>query len=394
MLYTKRLDREFRPLEYVESIDPVGNVPSIQQYDSDFNEYTPDYGLSLNGGYVSPLVLQPHVYAHEKGGDEGDSEVTAQLADMRWTEIIANGSTVTSTLCQNVMYEGHEAYTVVTSGANIGRLYIHRNFQVGTAVTLRFEASHVDTRDNSIHTVNMEFPVLCVQGIMAPLRLDVDCLETFAWNPLRESPYRTITARLLRGARVQSGITFHWCKRRSNDAYTALGSDIYDDLGYSISQDTSQLSLDMSLMGESLELLVWAEYGGVTTYSDSVPSKQLKLMRLMPKVTPGYVGVPSNIEEDTVEVYPKLLVTDGVGVITDPLKEFVVEWKVASGVPGAQSHSYTVVDKNVTEPVIATSRMNANGMMLGVELTDRGARKRIVHGGKQVVHNGKVVINR
>ena len=98
-------------------------------------------------------------------------------------------------------------------------------------------------------------------------------------------------------------------------------------------------------------------------------------------------------------IYPVLHVTDHDGLITHPvadgsnLGEVDAIWYTAPGVASG-NHSYAIVDYGET-PAISTSKINNNGMMLGVDVQDRGPRLPVVDSdGDFITQDGDIVIDR
>ena len=152
------------------------------------------------------------------------------------------------------------------------------------------------------------------------------------------------------------------------------------------------MTQDMSLMGDRLDMRVRATYPGKPTLGEGSPIKTFTLIRRLPNYEYDFGGVPEDIEPDVKTIYPKLVITDRDGVVEDPLGEVSATWKTAAGVASG-SLSYEVVGGGM-QPPISTSKINSNGMVLGVEVVDRGSRKVLTQGGAVLLQDGKVIFDR
>lgn len=381
---TRRFDFTYRPLTISSYIEVVGSIPDIQQYDSDTGEPTPDYEIANMG-----LVLQPRVNIHDSDGILADGEVTSSLANVKWTKIKGGGNTI-QTL---VITSSNTKYSIVTSGANTGRLTVKENVDVDTQITLRFEADYTDTRTSQVHKITLDHVVQCVRSVSAPPVLELDCPETFVWNPWREPKNISVTAMLLHGEQpMTTNVAFSWEKKRADGSWSVIGTEAYDDFGWSMNAAGTVMTQDMSLMGDRLDMRVRATYPGKPTLGEGSPMKTFTLIRRLPNYEYDFGGVPEDIEPDVKTIYPKLVVTDRDGVVEDPLGEVSATWKTAAGVASG-SLSYEVVGGGM-QPPISTSKINSNGMVLGVEVVDRGSRKVLTQGGAVLLQDGKVIFDR
>ena len=410
-MLTKRIDKTYRPLELVYSIATLNSVPTTQQYDSDANEWTPDYG-------IVPLVLQPHVFVYDKDGVLEPGEVTSRITNVQWTEIVPPGVAgqdlvITSTQANNE--HGYPDYALETNGLHAGRLTVRKCYNPNTQWTLRFECDFVDPRNGSVLHISVEKVVSCTNATVAPASIDIDCPETFVWNPWRDARSLTINARLSKGTQtLTTGVTYYFEKKRANGAWTVIGNTTayanaqFEDLGFSIAGGA--FTQDLSLMGERLDMRVRATYPSKPSLADDSPTKYFTLIRRLPDFESDFGGVPDDIETFVKTVYPKLVITDHDGVVTHPcsniadvergtaqnveLGEVEAIWYTAAGV--ASGNPSFAVDGYGEEPAISTSKVNNYGMKLGVEVVDRGARGAIVDStGDYIIDSeGDVIIDR
>lgn len=411
MLYTRRIDKTYRPLELVYSIETLNSVPTIQQYDSDANEWIPDYG-------IVPLVLQPHVFLYDKDGVLEDGEVTNRITNVQWTEIVPPGvagqdQVITATQANNE--RGYPDYALEVSGEYAGRLTIRKRYNANTQWTLRFECDFVDPRNSSVMHIVMDKVISCTNATATPPTIDIDCPETFVFNPWRDANSLTINARLSRGAdTLTTGVTYYFEKKRANGAWTAIGNTTayakaqFEDLGFSISGGA--FTQDLSLMGDRLDMRVRATYPSKQTLADDSPTKYFTLIRRLPDFEVDYGGVPEDIETFVKTVYPRLVITDHDGVVAHPcsnvadvergtaqnvsIGEIEAIWYTAAGV--ASGNPTLAIAGYGEEPAIPTNKINNYGMQLAVEIVDRGARGAIVDSENDYIvdSEGDIIIDR
>lgn len=394
----KRIDKAYRPLEMVYHIEVVGGVPAVQQYNNDLDEHIPDYELV-------PLILQPHIHAYDREGVVEGGEVTGLVANPKWTQIIPGQADVVITETQPNGAGGYPIYALETKGLHAGRLTVRKNFAGNSQATLRFECDYTDPRNSSVMHIAIDQAIQCTNATVAPPTMDVDCPETFVWNPWRDNASLTVNARLAHGTRtLTTGVTFYFEKKRPNGAWTVIGNTAayskaaYEDLGFSVSG--SAFTQDMSLMGGRLDMRVRATYPSKPTLADDSPTKYFTLIRRLPDFEYDYGGVPEDVETFVKKVYPVLHVTDHDGLVTHPvangsiLGEVDAIWYTAAGVASGNPTMAEVAHGET--PEISTSKINNNGMILAVDVVDRGPRKPVAdRNGKYVTDiSGKVVISR
>ena len=375
---TKRFDWNYKPLKVLKSIEVIGSVPTSQQYDAVAEEWTPDYTL-VN------LILQPHVSIVDPDSILVNGEVTWCLTNIKWTEIKVIGNTTTNTVISGTT----EGYALELGGMNAGRLRVQKNVVVGEYVTYRFEADYVDTRTQQVHHITEEKCVECVNATSSPPKLILDSPETVVYNPWRDSKDITIHAKLMHGQKEVGVLnrTIAWEKKRSNGSWSAIGSDLTDQ-GFSVSSDGGTFTQDMDLMGDRLDLRIRGNYdnGGKERIG------YLTLIRRLPDYEYDIHDVPENIEPDTEQVFPRAVITDRHGVIVNPEKELFLKWYVAAGV-AAGNPTFELVNHGEYAG-ISTEKINNNGMIIGLEPEDRGARKIVTWDGKAVVYGNRLVTDR
>lgn len=390
---TRLFTFNYRPLEFLHHIEVIGSVPSIQSYNADLDEYTPDYELV-------PLILQPRLSVHDPSEVIEDGDYTNQLTNIKWYEVTgtANNGSVTRTL----ITASNTGYTIDTT-ENIGRLYVKKNYQTGAQVALEFEGQFLDTRTEQTFTVHMSFPVQSTQATSSPATLSIDCPEEFVWNPWRDGQTLTIRALLMQGmSELTNNVTFYWERKRSDGTWSVVGTTVRD-LGYTI--NGGELTQDLTLMGSKAELRVRATYPSMPTLEEKSPTCYFTLVRRLPDFEFDYGGTPEQIEPEVMYIKPSLWVTVGDGKVTHPvydktnakLGEVRASWYGATNNP---SSSRTNVDVGHSEePDIPTSLIvDTHGMFVSLDMEDRGARSICTKNGTPIkfTHNGvsKIVINR
>ena len=382
----KRIDKVYRPLQLVKSMEEFGSVAASQLYDADAAEYLPDFTLV-------PLALKPHVSVHDADGIIPDGECTSQLTNIVWTEI-TSGGTATVISASNVNYE------IILSGAAAGMLLVKKNLAANTQITLRFEADYVDSRTSQIHHITIEKAVTCSNATTAVPVLDIDCADTVVYNPFRDADTLVITARLMKGTQqLTTNVTYVWEKKRSDNSWSALGTDVHHDLGYSLNAAGNQLTQSLRLMGGRMDVRVRATYPSQPSLTASSPTKYFTLIRRLPKYEYEYAQA-EDIEANVDVIYPRLMVDDHHGIVTHPvangnkLGELRATWLTAPGVASGNPSWSEVA--HCEEPAISTAPINANGMLLDVQLQDRGPVLPVVNSSGKflVTSSGKKVVSR
>ncbi len=378
---TKRLDFNYKSLTMTHYIELVGSIPNKQSFNSVTGEYAPDY--TLEGSY---LVFQPHVVVIEEENqiEHGDVTSSSYLTNIKWTEVTTSGSTVITSSNTN--------YAITTSGTNKGRIVMKRNVPAGSSITLVFEADYLDSRKNETHHIRSAVKVSCENEAVRP-KLGIDKPTSNLWNPFRDTKTMTFNCSLkLEGYDIPAAQrTFVWEKKRKDGSWSEIGSDEYDDFGWSVSSDGSQYTQDMDFIGEKQDMRVRAALEGsdISTVDESM-AVYFSIVRRLPDYDYDYKGVPDNIEPETTTIYPEAVVSDREGVVANALEELTAKWYTAAG---AASGSPTMVLHTVgPHPAISTAQVNIYGMVVGLELEDKGNYKIVTQDGAVVVQDGKIVI--
>ena len=367
---TKRLDFNYRSLTLSRYMELVGSIPNKQTYDAASGEYAPDY--TLEGSH---LVLQPHVTVDEETGAQG-GEVTSALANIKWTE--------TTTAASTEINSANKNYEITIDGPQNGRIAVKRNVPAGSSITLTFEADYLDTRKNETHHVVMSYRVTCENEVTVPM-LSIDRPVTNLWNPFRDTHSMTFNASLKVGTEevAVAQRTFVWEKKRADGTWSQIGTDQHDDFGWSVTNNGATYTQDMDFIGEKQDMRVRAAYGSVAlaTVNESL-TQYFTMVRRLPDYDYDYINVPDNIEPDVKYVYPAPLVQDREGVVSNPQEHLAFNWYTAAG--QAAGNPTMALEAVGPSPQIPTSKINKNGMVLGIEATDRGNYKKVTQGSNLI----------
>lgn len=386
---TKRLDFSYKPLETLKSIEVIGSITNRQAYDSTTGEYAPDYTLA-----GSNLILQPHAGIIDRNG-AGAMEVTPSLGSgtWYWTEIetvngVTREKTIVNSDVESDSQTGTRNYGLTTSGANNCRLAVKRNIPVGSSITLVFHAQYLYAKTGDVYRFKDSIRVTCENETGVPT-MSIDCPTPILWNPLRHPQTKTVRA-LLKICNTEVGVarrTFYWEKKRSDGSYSVLGSDAQDDFGYTITDNGATYTQDMNYIGEKQDMRLRVKYGDLSTAAiDDSITVYFTLVRRVTDFDYDYADVPDNIEPGVKTVYPRVVVTDGEGVVPNALRHLRATWYTGAGT--ASGEPTMAVENHGDTPAIPTSKINANGMVLGIEVKDMGNYKRM----RQVINGQECLL--
>ena len=377
---TRRIDFAYTPLDTLSSIEVIGSVPNEQSFDSTAGTYAPDYTLS-----GSRLVLQPHICLYDKKAEQS-REVTADLGSgtWYWTEIASVGDGVTTKTIVNSDTEtsdktGTQNYELTTTGANKGRIAMKRNVPVGGSITLMFQAEYADAASNETYKFRETVIVTC-KNESSIRTLSIDRPTTNMWNPFRHPMTMTFNAYLKVG-NVEESVSnraFYWEKRRGNNEWSEIGSDTHDDFGWTVTNNGATYTQNMKYIGEKMDMRVRVKYGNLSTAQiDDSLTVYFCMVRRVPDFDYDYTEIPDNIERNLNYIYPKIVVQDNEGMVDNAEEHLAARWYTGAGQavgnPTMSEVAYGF------EPRIETSKINANGMVLGLEVKDRGNFKKMYY---------------
>jgi hypothetical protein len=361
MIITKGLNFAFHTLLLNKSITVIGSVPDIQSYDADNDTYTPDYTLT-------PLILQPLVAIIDKDHILQSGSINAKLINIRWYSIVASVKTQITT--------DNTDFLITQSGDNSGRIMVKKNIAPGSPVTLEFYAEYLDNRTGHVYAIQMTKLIRCTNATLYIPILSLDTAHQVLYNPLRDQDIQIITASLRRGPEEcpASLRAFVWEAAGDDGSWHVIGQDIFDYC-MSISSDGIQCTVARSLMGDELHIRCRAKYdiGGNPSsveLSLSSPVAMTTIKRRIPRLDPPEIVMPYNIPAEATAVYPRLVIRDTLGIISNPEKTILVLWYVATN---TDVPSYTQIANGIS-PKIPTDLVDTqNGGIVAAEIKDQGA---------------------
>lgn len=133
-----------------------------------------------------------------------------------------------------------------------------------------------------------------------------------------------------------------------------------------------ELTIPVTVDGKSFtKKFTWEVSLVDTTLTDAAPCKVVSFIRRIPKFEYDITGVPVNIPADILAIAPEASIWDANGAITDPERELLPVWYIATN-KASGTLSYTQVAHGMT-PIISTSAMSDNyGAVLGLDVVDAG----------------------
>ncbi len=360
---TRRFDFNFKPLQLNINISVAGSVPDKQNYNGDADEFTPDYTLT-------PLILQPQVSRMDKDEIVAPGNINAQLANIRWYEII--GGTRTLIEAANTNYE------ITTSGGQAGRIKVKKNAQPENPITLEFYAEYLDGRTNQLSVIHATHIVKCGNATAYIPNLVLNAADQTVYNPLIDQDSQAVVASLRVGAAecATANRQFVWEVLRSNGTFTTLGSDNTDYFA-TVSADGTTCTVNRKLMGQQLIIRCRAKYDpdgnpGSVVLTDAAPQAIAAFVRRIPKYEYDIGGLPVNIPAGLLVIYPEVSIGDVNGPIENPQNVLLPVWYIGTNRESGTPASYAQVAHGFA-PAISTTPMNQlYGAVLGVDVKDPG----------------------
>ena len=360
---TRRFDFNFKPLQISRTIAVDGSVPARQTYDADTGEYSPDYTLT-------PLIIQPRIGRLDKDEILSAGCINHLLANVKWYEIVDGAKTLITT--DNANYE------VTTSGGNAGRIKVKKNAQPQRPITLEFYAEYEDTRTGQLHIIQDTFAVVCGNSTAVPV-LYLDAADQTIYDPLIDQDTQTVHASLKLGSKEceASKRVFVWELYREDGTWSEVGADATLDYCATVAADGASCTIDRSLMGASLGLRCRAKYDvdgnpASVALTDSSPSKIVEFVRRIHKFDFDIVDCPVNIPSGLLAIAPRASIYDTHGEISNPEKELLVLWYVATN-KASGTLSYTQIAQGKEPDTLPTSAMSQQlGAVYGIDVIDIG----------------------
>lgn len=186
---------EIQPTAYSQSvsIEIVGNIINRQQYDGIEGSFSPDFS-------IRPCTMFPACYLIDSDNPGETQNFNSQLGTFKWSEVTSSGIVVVATSENASVKAGYEA---VREGLNKGTLYIKQNSVLGKPRTMRFEASWTDPVCGYKYTFVANKALYLEDCTNARAEIMLDSPPTVLWNPIKHAASRTLTAKIMVGARIR-----------------------------------------------------------------------------------------------------------------------------------------------------------------------------------------------
>lgn len=351
-----------KPFSYREGIVVSSSVTDQQLYDG--QNHVPDYNLT-------PLVLSPYVSVSDQEADVSGNALP-QLTNLKWTLVEVGGRK------QDIPSAGNSNFSWEKSGENAGRLKVMRNAMPENAMTLVFEADHIDKRTLAVHHVLVSHVVRCRNAALAAPVLMLDAAFQSFYNPLRDKAQQRINVTfsiggselsvqerevswevLLTDARNTSGVSYvSW-----NDSRVKSGMLSVDGQGSLLVQkDKIDKTLTLRCKARKRSGAVWVE-------------RIVSITRRIPFLKdPYFTAVPTNVSRQQGYINPRAVVEDTAGIVPNPDAVIEFEWWTQRGTADGggrwEKHGETT-----STPTISTNFIDPiYGGNLRLEWRDKGAK--------------------
>ena len=351
----KKIQVNYRPLQTSGKIEVVGSVPSVQVYQADKGEYTPDYTLT-------PLTLFPRCNATDPSALTLPGTVNEKLTNMNWYETV-NGT-------RKLIESTNKEYEITATGSDKGTIKVKKNIAPTAPVTLDFYAEYNDsTRTGQTFIYRYTYLIRTIDGTEATPVLMIDCPAGRDWNPLRDQSQQTITAKMIVAdvdVTTSGKCKFFFYRVLDTGALEAITSTTGDNDWEVVSVSANQLTVDMNYIGHEQSYVVKASYdaGGspASQPDDNIAYKSTTLRRRIPALDVDYSGVPGEVPGGTTAIYPEAVIRDTLGTVPTPEDVLECSWltKVGAG-------SYALKAQGMSAEI-----PYQDGMMLEMQVTDRG----------------------
>ena len=366
MKTTKRFDFNFKPLMPSQSITAVSSVPDKQTFDANSGTYTPDYSLT-------PLTIRANISVIDLDGVIASGEINSKLANIRWYEIINGVETIIASTDSN--------YIIGAEGsADAGQIQVRRNVDPAMPLTLVFRAEYVDPRTNQIFQFNLSKLIRSYTEAASP-RLELDSPAQVIYNPIRHPDKQTIKASFtIAGTEIAAAYRdFIWQILRSGGTWSDVGNSVDGDLDYDVevSADKTSVTVDRSLMGDSLTLRCIARYdaGGnpsAQPVDASTPVRTVTFTRRIPQFWAEILDAPYNIPQ-TPYIFPRCEIRDTLAILTDAEanEHFTVDWLMATNKPGNATLSYQKIGSGIRAQLSTALMSQSIGGVLEADINPR-----------------------
>lgn len=357
---TRRFDFNWKPLQLQISFAVDGSVPGQQNYNADTQEYTPDYTLT-------PFILQPVISILDKDEVLAVGSINHALTNVRWYEII-NGT-------KTLIASDNAGYEITTSGGNAGRIKVKKNAEPKVPITLVFYAEYIDSRNGQVMVIQGSYLVEC-SSASDVVRVELDAAAQTVFNPLSDAQTQTVTSTVWVGDKIcdASKYALVWEVQDENGSWYTAETDAVMD--YDITVNSNSVTINRWLMGSEMHLRCRVKYSadgnpGSVTLTAASPQAEAVFVRRIPKYEFDITDVPYNVPAGVLAVAPTAIIRTTKGDMTDPEKELLPLWYIATN-KASGSLSYSLVAHGKS-PVIPTSKMDNNyGAVIGLDVVDRG----------------------
>lgn len=364
----RKIEVDYLLLQTSGEIEVVGSVPSVQVYQADKCEYTPDYTLT-------PLTLFPRCNATDPSALTLPGTVNEKLTNMNWYETV-NGT-------RKLIESTNNEYEITATGSEKGTIKVKKNIAPTAPVTLDFYAEYSDsTRTGQNFIFRYTYLIRTIDGTEATPVLMIDCPAGRDWNPLRDSSQQTITAKMIVAdidVTSSGKCKFFFYRVLDTGALQAITSTTGDNDWEVVSVSANQLTVDMEYIGHEQSYVVKASYdaGGspASQPDDSITYKSTTLRRRIPALDVDYSGVPGEVPGGTTAIYPSAVIRDTLGTVPTPETVLECSWRTKVG-----AGAYALKAQGMSAEI-----PYQDGMMLEMQVTDRGPWAAVVDS------NGKYV---
>lgn len=374
----KRLTIQTRPLQLSGGIEVVGSVPDNQVFQAESGEYTPDYTLT-------PLVLFPRCNATNPETTSASYNVNASLTNMNWYEIYDGTRTLIEATNAN--------YEITTEGAQKGTIKVKRNVPSGHVFALEFYAEYVDSASSGVaYKFNFTRGVTTTDGSKPSPVIMIDSPSSMDWNPIREESNQTIKFNMMVGDTdvTSSGKCKFFVYRKLDNGSLELVTGSGDNDWEVVSLTATSITINRNLIGDYNTYVVKASYdeGGspASTPDESIAYRSTTIRRRIPKLECDWEGLPQQLPSGTGSITPKPIVRDNKGVLTNPWSTLSANWYISTN--NGSSFALSVADN--AAPTIPFT----DGMILKLEVEDRGPMALVTSNGAIVTSGGKAIIAR
>lgn len=351
-----------KPFSFREGIVVTSSVTDQQLYDGAV--HTPDYTLA-------PLVLSPYVNVSDQEGDvSGDA--LSRLTNLKWTLVEVGGRKREIPSSGDAYFSWEKA-----GGENAGRLKVMQNAMPESALTLVFEADHVDKRTLDVHHVQISHVVRCRNAAAAPPTLLLDIAPQSFYNPLRDEPAVEVHPTL-----VVSGQTMNQSDLETKWEVQIAGARM-DDAPVFVEWNHSSvkrgvvalsaegvLSVHRSKVTKVITIRCRCRKKGTSVWTDRIFS----ITRRIPFLKdPYFTAVPTNVSRQQYYLNPRAVVEDTSGVVPNPDRVLSFDWWTQRGTADGGA-TWELHDEHTSTPTIPTNFIDPiYGGNLRLDWRDKGA---------------------